>query len=132
MIFQSKTRFWLMEYKGINWKSPSVESIKRQHIAMLPSFCFLFWDRLYRLHPEHHRQDGPHQANRSQVHWRKGPQEAVGHQGCSQVCSGYRLVILIFSLISCVSKFSLNLLNWFKLLCFDIFKCCNMLLFFVS
>jgi hypothetical protein len=33
------------------------------------------------------RSDGPHQANRAQVHWRQGPSKAARDQGRSQVRS---------------------------------------------
>ena len=33
---------------------------------------------------------GSYQANCQKVHWRKSSQEAIGHQGCKEVCSIHR------------------------------------------
>ena len=33
---------------------------------------------------------GPYQADSQEVHWRQGPTQAAGHQGCSQVSPCYR------------------------------------------
>ena len=35
-------------------------------------------------------RDGPHQADSQEVHRGEGSEKAVGHQGCSEVCTGHR------------------------------------------